>query len=82
MNAQYVTASEVAEYIYCECCWADKLEGKREETKEMLAGSKTHDSIHKSYQLVTFIKQVAIVVVIGSAILVGILILLYRGGLL
>jgi hypothetical protein len=69
MNTSYVTASELADYIYCECCWADKLEGPRQETEEMLAGSQKHVLLQWQYKAIEFMRQVAIVIVVGGIIL-------------
>lgn len=83
MNAQYVTASEVADYVYCQCCWADKLEGNYQQTEEMLAGAKAHETLHWTFKITHFVKYVSLVVVVGCSILllVFLAILYFSGGL-
>jgi len=81
MNTTYVTASELADYIYCECCWADKMENQQQETEEMIGGVLAHDRLHWQYQAIQFLRQVAIVVIAGSiAVLLLFLILLFMSG--
>lgn len=81
MPSPYVTASEIADYVYCRCCWADKIEGNYQETEEMVAGMKAHEKLHWSYQTIQFIKQVSLIVVIGCAVLLVLfIILLYLSG--
>jgi hypothetical protein len=81
MNTSYVTASELADYIYCECCWADKLEGPRQETEEMLAGTQKHVLFQWQYTLIEFVRQVSLIIVIGSVVLLLIVaIILFLSG--
>jgi hypothetical protein len=77
MNNVYVTASELADYIYCECCWADKLEGARQETEEMLQGTAAHNRLQWQYQAIEFVKSVALVVIVGCSILLVLFVVLY-----
>lgn len=76
MNTEYVTASELADYVYCECCWADKLEGVDQETEEMVKGTLIHERLQWLYTVTQFLKQVALVIVIGSIILLLLFVLL------
>lgn len=69
MNSPYITASELGNYVYCECCWADKLEGSSQETEEMLAGTVAHEKLQWQFGLIQFLRQLAIVVSIGGLIL-------------
>ena len=72
-----VTASELGNYVYCECCWADKLEGISQETEEMSLGTATHERLHWQYSIIQFLRQLAIVVVIGSLILLLLFAVIY-----
>lgn len=72
MNTPTVTASELADYIYCECCWADKIDGEYQQTAEMLEGGAAHNRLQWQYTAIEFAKQVAVVVVIGCGILLGV----------
>lgn len=69
MKDTYVSASELADYIYCTCCWADKQEGESQVTEEMVLGSQAHDKLQWTVQLSQFLKQIGIIITIGSIIL-------------
>jgi hypothetical protein len=69
MQTTYVTASELAEYIYCQCCWADTQEGLRETTAAMEQGSLEHSQIQQRLQLFDLLKRVAIVLIVLSVVL-------------
>ena len=70
MNRDYVKASELAQYIYCQCCWMDDLEGKGVVTSEMTAGTAAHENNFLWYRFIGKFKKLSIVV-----ILLGVLIL-------
>ena len=77
MNTTYVTASELADYIYCECCWADKIEGLQQETEEMISGAVAHDRLQWYYQAIQFLRQLATVITIGSIVLFLLFLILF-----
>ncbi len=81
MNTQYVTASELGEYVYCECCWADRLEGNVQQTEEMIRGTLLHERLQWLSTVINFLRQVALVIIIGSFLLLVLFgILLYFTG--
>jgi hypothetical protein len=41
----YVTASEIGEYVYCQRAWWLKATGKAEQTLSMLQGTLDHDAL-------------------------------------
>lgn len=73
MQTTYVTASELAEYIYCQCCWADTQEGLRETTAAMEQGSLEHSQIQQRLQLLDLLKRVAVVLIVLSIVLLLVL---------
>lgn len=75
-SPQYVSASELAEYIYCECCWIDKLEGLQQQTLAMEKGSKEHEHIQARFFQISFIKRLALLLILtGIIFLVGALLI-------
>lgn len=44
-NKEYVTASEIGEYVYCQRAWWLRANGKAEETFAMLKGRLEHDGV-------------------------------------
>jgi hypothetical protein len=60
----YVTASEIADYIYCECCWWDNREGKREETEAMIQGSIEHTTLQRSLFGLFRLRVLGIIIII------------------
>lgn len=78
MQTTYVTASELAEYIYCQCCWADTQEGLRETTIAMEQGSLEHSQIQQKLTRLTMLRNLAIFIVgISIVLLVAIFIIVY-----
>ncbi|MDX2137600.1 MAG: hypothetical protein SF123_05850 [Chloroflexota bacterium] len=46
MQDQYISAKEVAEFLYCERAWWYRLQGKVDENAPLMrAGAKKHDAI-------------------------------------
>jgi hypothetical protein len=81
VNKDYVTASELANFIYCECCWADKLEGIDEETVEMVKGTEEHIFLQRVTLLLLKLKQIVIYfLLILSAAAVAVFIYQLFGG--
>lgn len=77
-DLNYVTSSELAEYIYCECCWWDKREDSHEQTDAMKRGIVEHVQIQNSLINIFSIKFVAMLVVgLGLFILLVLLAALY-----
>ncbi len=60
MNKEYVTASELGQYIYCECCWMDTLEGKGIQTEVMVAGTSGHERSFNLFTMMKVVQRVAI----------------------
>jgi hypothetical protein len=70
MKRHYVTASELAEYFYCECCWIDSLEGLKIRTFAMEKGAREHEAIQGKYLMLLMLRRTAVVLVIISLIAV------------
>lgn len=69
-SSDYVTASELAEFVYCECCWADNLEGLKEETLAMQEGTAGHNALFSLLSRLNLLTRIAIVlIVLGIALL-------------
>ncbi len=69
MHDTYISASELAEYVYCQCCWMDKLEGLQKETLEMEKGKSAHDSIYRWVFLFLRARLAIIFLILVSAII-------------
>jgi hypothetical protein len=72
MNKEYVTASELGQYIYCECCWMDSLEGKRIETEAMTLGTSGHEQSFNLFTTMKVVQRVAIVLFLISLLVLSI----------
>lgn len=78
MQTKYVTASELAEYIYCQCCWADTQEGLRETTAAMEQGSLEHVQVQKSLYRLEILKRLAIFLIgLSVLLLLGVVFIIY-----
>ena len=82
MKSGYVTASELAEFVYCECCWMDNLEKPKEANLEMLRGTDEHELLQGTALLLGKLKQVVIYIIIFALALVVSLIIyqMFLGG--
>jgi hypothetical protein len=69
MNELYVSASELADYIYCQCCWIDRLEGRQEKTLAMEKGTQEHSTIQRQSFLFTVAQRATIALILISIIL-------------
>jgi len=72
MNREYVTASELGQYIYCECCWMDDLEGKKTTTEAMVAGTSGHEHSFFIFNNSKIVQRVAIVLFLISLLVLSI----------
>ncbi len=74
-NADFVTASEIAEYVYCKRAWWLRVSKTvTTQTVEMLEGSRKHNELSKSLDDYTSYKRLAIALL--AAGLIGFLIFL------
>ena len=73
-NSQHITSSELAEYIYCECCWYDKREGLTEETPEMQLGTLEHREVQQRLFTLFTIRNLAFFI-IGTGVLLLVLVI-------
>jgi hypothetical protein len=79
-DMNYVTSSELAEYIYCECCWWDKREDLHEETDAMKHGIVEHVRMQNSLLNIFSIKFIAMLVFgLGLLMLLVLLASVYLG---
>jgi hypothetical protein len=75
MQKNYVSASELAEYIYCECCWIDKMEGLQIQTLAMQKGTAEHDRIQGHYMRSLILMRIAILIILLG--IIALIILLF-----
>ncbi|MCL5969989.1 MAG: hypothetical protein M1450_00605 [Patescibacteria group bacterium] len=71
-KSDYVTASEIAEYIYCKCCWWDRLEGLKGTNILMEEGSKSHVDLSNKIDFFEKLKRLAIFLILVSILLLAI----------
>ena len=69
MNKTYVTASELADYVYCQCCWLDKREENQELTPEMEKGIQEHNTFSRQSKIYTLARRATILFILISLIL-------------
>ncbi len=78
MNTEYIAASELAEFVYCECCWIDKIEGLQSETAAMHKGAAEHNKLYSQLRFLVLLKRVAIfLTLIGTILFLSQIILLF-----
>jgi hypothetical protein len=69
--ADYVTASELGEYVYCKRAWWLHQHRFTGENAQMLAGIKAHNQLYSQLRFSQFIKTIAIILlVIGISLVV------------
>lgn len=71
MNIEYITASEIGDYVYCKRAWWLRFQGLAPVTDEMKAGSIKHTNLQKFLSILRNL----IFFVIGI-IMIGIILLL------
>ena len=75
MNTKnYITASEIGEYVYCKRAWWLRTQGKMETTPQMVRGSTAHNALAFKLQLSLKLKIIALLI-IGIAVLAVVLII-------
>ena len=75
-SSLYVTSSELAEYIYCECCWYDKRDGLKEESVEMQMGTLEHIEVQQQLLRLFTIRNLAFFIIgIGLLLLLFVILL-------
>ncbi len=75
-NKYYVTASELGEYVYCECCWWEALEGRRIVTAAMEQGTSGHSTLARDVDGLARRQRLALLLVGGSLLLLVALLLI------
>ena len=74
-NKDWITASEMGEYVFCKRGWWLRVNGYLEKNEAMIAGTATHDSIAWNINVKKKIKSFAVKLIIGSIVtLIGIVI--------
>ena len=75
VNKEWITASEIGEYVFCKRGWWLRVNGYLEKNDAMVAGTAQHDKIAWSVIAKKKIKRFAIILIISSAVLlVGIIV--------
>lgn len=77
-NQDYVLASEIADYIYCQCCFFDTLEGKKEKTIEMEQGTLQHEVQAEQITFLENLQKFAAFLVISSLVFLSVALLLWH----
>lgn len=72
MNKDYITASELGQYIYCECCWMDSLEGKRVQNEAMTSGISGHERSFLMFNNMQVVQRIAIILFLISILVLSI----------
>ena len=80
MNGKnYITASEIGEYVYCPRGWWLKLKSPTQTTSQMIRGIAHHQSIFSRIEWSPRIKLIALLL-IGIALMVILIIIQYITG--
>ncbi|GEM_PF-4205960 len=66
-RTEYVIASEIAQYVYCQCCYYDTLEGVKHITPEMEKGKQEHEAAARQLFFLDNIQTFALFL-IGSSV--------------
>ena len=68
----YITASEIAEYVYCNHAWWLRLTGHKNENQEALSqGSEAHTQYSRQVNVVTRLEMLGrTILLIGIALLI------------
>ena len=68
----YITASEIAEYIYCHRAWWLKLAGYKSQNQEVLAqGSESHTHYSQQVNAVTRLERIGrFILLLGIGLLI------------
>jgi CRISPR/Cas system-associated exonuclease Cas4 (RecB family) len=71
-NDNYITASEIAEYIYCNRAWWLKLTGYKSENQAALTqGSESHSQYARQVNTVTRLEKIGrLILVLGIVLLI------------
>ena len=81
MDQDHITASELAEYVYCQCCWLDTLQGNKVQTAQMLEGSIAHERVQSSYVFMKFLRRIAVTLIVSAVcVAVVVFVIRYIGG--
>lgn len=65
----YITASDIAEYIYCQCCWWDKVEGLKTTNSLMNDGTNKHIELSNRLEIFVRLKKIAILLILTSMLI-------------
>jgi CRISPR/Cas system-associated exonuclease Cas4 (RecB family) len=75
-NEGYVTASEIGEYVYCRRAWWLRASGiVKEQTTEMLEGTKKHNELSAKLESYTSYKRAALFLLVAG--LLGFIIFIF-----
>lgn len=68
----YITASEIAEYVYCNHAWWLKLVGYKSQNQDVLAqGSESHTQYSRQVDVVTRLERLGrTILLLGIALLI------------
>jgi hypothetical protein len=77
MNSDYISASEVGNFVYCPKCWWDQVRGLVPETPAMRQGTAHHEGVFNLLQLKSKLLKI-ILVFIGLSTLIIALILIFK----
>lgn len=70
----YVTASELGDYVYCKRSWWLKLMGYTASNYQMIKGSKDHDSFNKGLDKFALLKIIFLSIIAIGAIIITLLV--------
>ncbi len=72
-NNDFVTASEIGEYVFCKRAWWLKRNNFTKETSQMVAGTRAHNFIARNLEQTHMVKNIAFILIFIGLILVGLL---------
>ncbi len=78
-KTDYITASEIGDYIYCKRSWWLKTQNRYETTPQVVSGTKSHNALSFKLKLSPKLRIIALLLIGIAVLFIALIIISFTG---